>query len=79
MIPEWTFGDRVRKARREMGWAQSELADALSATLPSPVSSKSVGAWEADQNKPADVVEIAQGLERVTGIPASWFLGLDQT
>lgn len=76
-VPEWTFGDRVRKARREMGWSQADLADKLAAQLGSAVSTKSVGAWETDQNRPADVVEIARALEHVTRIPASWFLGLD--
>lgn len=78
-IPEWTFGDRVRKARRENGWAQTDLADSLSERLGYVISAKTVGAWETDQHKPADVVDIAQGLEAITGIPATWFLGLDQS
>ncbi|MBO0810741.1 MAG: helix-turn-helix domain-containing protein [Microlunatus sp.] len=76
-IPEWTFGDRVRKARRDMGWSQSDLADHLTARLGHPLSAKTVGAWEIAQHRPADVVDIARALEAITEIPATWFLGLD--
>ena len=79
MTPEWTFGDRVRKARRVKGWAQAELAEALSEQLGHTVSAKAVAAWETDQNKPTDVVDVAQRLEEITGIPATWFVGLDQS
>lgn len=76
-IPQWTFGDRLRKVRREMGWSQSLLAERLTAQLGRPVSAKTVGAWEITQHKPGDVVDIARALEAITEVPASWFLGLD--
>lgn len=60
-----------------MGWSQAELADRLAEQLGSNVSTKAVGAWETDMNKPAALVDVANGLKEITGIPAGWFLGLD--
>lgn len=77
-IPQWTFGDRVRKVRRELRWSQRDLAAKLTDALGRPVSTKSVGAWEADLNLPQHLVDIAQALQDITGIPASWILGLDE-
>ncbi|MBO0810999.1 MAG: hypothetical protein J2P23_03020 [Microlunatus sp.] len=77
VTPQWAFGDRVRKARRDMGWSQSLLAERLTDRLGHTVSAKTVGAWEVAQHLPADVVDIARALEAITEIPATWFLGLD--
>lgn len=60
-----------------MGWSQAVLAERLTSQLGHRLSSKTVGAWEIDQHKPADVVDMARALGGITGIPAAWFLGLD--
>lgn len=68
-IPAWTFGDRLRKARREVGLGQAEFADALG------VGRQAYAAWESDRNTPRDITGMAEQLERVTGVPRAWFLG----
>lgn len=74
--PSWSFGDRVRKIRREMGMSQAELADRLAAALDTTVSSSTVSAWELSTKHPADVVATAKALQEITGVAAGWFLGL---
>lgn len=75
-VPRWTFGDRVRKARRELRLSQAALADQLGAALGSPLSTQTVGSWESGMNSPSDIVETSRALQEITGIPAEWFLGL---
>lgn len=74
--PTWTFGDRVRKVRREMRWSQSELAGKLGDVLGTPLSGQAVGGWELSNSQPADVVAAAKALQEITEVPAEWFLGL---
>ena len=71
IIPEWTFADRLRKARKSTHLTQAEMAHVLD------VAPGTYGAWEAETAKPRDIVTIAQRIERSLGIPASWVLGLD--
>lgn len=68
-IPQWGLDDRLRKVRRDMGMTQEELAAALG------VGAKAYGAWEAGTNRPADVLEVAQKMEAVSGVPRQWFIG----
>ena len=68
--PSWTFGERLRKARREVGLNQADMAKRLG------VKTATLGAWETGRNKP-DVATLAPRLEDVTGIPRVWFLGWD--
>lgn len=69
--PLWTFGDRMRKARRRAGMTGAEFAAALGVTT------SALGQYETDRTMPRDVVDLAQKVELLTGIPASWLLGLD--
>lgn len=69
-IPEWTFADRLRKARQSTGLQQKDFADRIGVT-PSAYSQ-----WEAGNNGPRDVVTIAKRIELMTRIPATWTLGL---
>lgn len=41
------------------------------------ITASALGQYETDRAKPRDVVELARRVEAVTGIPASWTLGLD--
>ena len=77
-IPQWTFGDRVRKVRRELHLSQADLASRLSAHLGPTLSTSTIGSWESANSTPSDVVETARALQHVTGIPAEWFLGLHE-
>lgn len=69
LIPEWTFGDRVRKARRSAGLSQQELADALAVKL------SRLASWESGKANPRQLQDIARRVEDVTGVPALWLLG----
>lgn len=69
-VPEWTFGDRLRKARRVAGLSQAELADALG------VSTARLSNWEAGYNLPRDLVRTANAAGVATGVATEWLLGL---
>ncbi len=67
-IPEWTPGERIRKARRELGLNQEDMAARLD------VKRSTYEAWETGRNKP-DMTDLAPRLEAVTGISRLWFIG----
>lgn len=69
-IPEWTFADRLRKARLASGLTQEEFAEQLGAK-PGAYSH-----WEAGRNTPRNLVALAQRIEMLVGIPAAWTLGI---
>lgn len=72
VTPEWTFADRLRKARRESKKSQAEMAEAIG------VSKEAVAAWEAGLNKPRDIVAVARSVEDTTNISAAWLLGVSE-
>ena len=67
-IPQWTFAERVRKVRRDLGMRKEDFADLIGVRL------STYGAWETGRNTP-DLTEVAPVLERTTGVPRTWFLG----
>jgi transcriptional regulator with XRE-family HTH domain len=69
-IPEWTLGDRLRKARRQVHLSQAEFADRLGENQ------KTYAAWELDTSFPRNVLTVAKRVEAMTGIPAGWVLGV---
>ncbi|QIK84875.1 helix-turn-helix transcriptional regulator [Sanguibacter sp. HDW7] len=71
LVPFWTFGDRLRKARLTAGYDQREFAERIGAT-PSRIAH-----WETDRSLPRNQVAVARRIELLTGIPATWILGLD--
>lgn len=71
VIPTWTLGDRIRKARAVAGMDQRHFADALG------VKPGTLAGWEADNSKPRDLVGIARRIEHITDVPAFWLLGVD--
>ncbi len=71
VLPVWTFGDRVRKARSIAGMDQREFASAIGVTHPA------LGAWESGRGKPRDIVSVAKRVELLTRVPAVWTLGLN--
>lgn len=70
-IPEWTFGDRLRKVRRVRRINQEQAAAALGVTAPQ------IAAWESGGNNPRDIVTVAKRCHAAWGVPAEWMLGLD--
>lgn len=71
-VPEWTWGDRLRKVRREAGLTQAGFAAAIE------VKEKAYGAWEADANTPpfAKMREVATRIQLRFGVPRAWMLGV---
>lgn len=63
-IPEWTIGDRLRKAREATGLSQAQLAKAID------VSPKTVGNYEAGRVETRRIVLRAWSLR--TGVPLMW-------
>lgn len=72
--PRWTLADRLRKIRREVvGGSQAEMA----ALLGWPLGAYSN--WEAGKAKPRELIAVATQIERVTGVPAEWVVGLRES
>jgi transcriptional regulator with XRE-family HTH domain len=67
--PKLEFGDYVRAARRSLGLNQESFAAQLG------VKTTTLGAWETGRNTPDNLAEVAEMLERATGISRAWFLG----
>ena len=68
--PEWTLGDRLRKARKQTGMTQRAFADAIGEEH------SRYSQWEADNNRPRHLVEVCQSIESISGVSAAWILGL---
>lgn len=69
--PEWTFGDRLAKARRYARMEQGEMALALGVSRPT------ISTWERDENQPRHLFHIAQQWADLTGVELAWLLGTD--
>lgn len=70
-VPEWEFGDRLRKVRTSMGLGQVEFAEHIDLTAPT------LAAYETGRANPRskDLPSLAARLEMFTGVPRQWFLG----
>lgn len=68
---EWTFGDRVRKARRAIGLTAADLGEALGMTA------QGVSNLEGRPNTPRNARAIAAQIELRFGVPSWWILGYD--
>lgn len=71
IVPQWTFADRLRKARQIASKDQRSFAAELGCTA------SAYAQWEAGNSRPRDIVFVAQQVETLTQIPASWMLGVD--
>ena len=71
VIPEWTFADRLRKARSIAGADQRGFAAQLQCTA------SAYAQWEAGNSRPRDIVGIARRIELLTRVPAAWLLDLE--
>ena len=71
MIPDWSFGDRLRKARRDIAdLSQQEMADRLDVTQ------RALASWESGRTAPRDMQFIADKVEALTGVSAAWIAGV---
>ncbi|MEJ1087023.1 helix-turn-helix domain-containing protein [Microbacterium sp. Mu-80] len=70
VIPQWTFADRLRKARQQTGFGQKEFAEHIGAKA------SAYAQWEAGNNQPRNIVSVAKSIELLTRIPAAWLLGI---
>lgn len=66
---QWSFGDRLRKVRREAGLTQRQLASELQVT------SAAIDAWESERNLPRNLQGMANRVELIFGLPRGWMLG----
>ncbi|MDO5633294.1 MAG: helix-turn-helix transcriptional regulator [Micrococcus sp.] len=64
MIPQWTLGDRLRKAREMTGLSQAQFAKRIE------VSVGTIGNYEAGRRAPRAIVIRAWAL--ATGVPRPW-------
>lgn len=65
-IPEWTLGDRLRKAREDAGLSQVELALSIG------VSRGTIGNAELDDRRPLPIT--LRAWADATGVPLEWLL-----
>jgi len=65
--PEWTLGDRLRKARMHAGMRQRELGDVIG------VSQVSVNKYEHDGAQPRRPVLVSWAM--ATGVALDWLVG----
>lgn len=68
-VPEWTVGDRLRKARETAGLTQQELAAEIG------VSHRSITNYESDRSSPKRPVLVTWAMR--TGVDLSWILQQD--
>ncbi|WP_336627336.1 MULTISPECIES: helix-turn-helix domain-containing protein [unclassified Microbacterium] len=71
VIPGWSFGDRLRKARVMRGLDQRALARILD------VSPGAIGQWETDLTRPRNIAEIARKVQEACRVPAWWLLDIE--
>lgn len=65
-IPQWTFGDRLAKAREHAGISVEQMADELG------VSRNTIGNYEAERTTPKAGVVKAWAL--ITGVSFEWIV-----
>lgn len=70
LIPEWTFGDRLLKARRMAKLsveAVAQMSDGLA-------TERAIRSWESDERLPRKLLKIAQLYAKATGVSVEWIL-----
>lgn len=67
LTPQWTLGDRLRKAREVAGLSQGEMAEAIG------IARNSVGRYESGAYDPSRPVLIAWAFR--TGVALDWITG----
>ncbi|MGO8860061.1 MAG: helix-turn-helix domain-containing protein [Acidimicrobiales bacterium] len=68
IVPQWTFGDRLRKARLH---AELQLEDIAVAFR---VSRVTVSKWELNKTQPSNLFQVVEGYAQLTGVSSDWLL-----
>lgn len=70
-IPEWGFGDRLRKVRTDLGYKQEEFAELLD------LNAATLSSYESGRANPRATAlpALAARLELLTKVPRVWFMG----
>jgi transcriptional regulator with XRE-family HTH domain len=66
-VPQWTVGDRLRKARLHAGLEQTELAREIG------ISRATISSYEADKTTPSRPALLSWALR--CGVPLGWLTG----
>jgi DNA-binding transcriptional regulator YiaG len=70
-VPEWTLGDRLRKAREHAGLKQDEMAAIIE------VSPATISNWETGARHPrGGELRMIHQWSEVTRVPETWLLGV---
>lgn len=74
-VPEWTMGDRIRKARRESGVSQRDLHAAL-VLAGIDVTPQALGNWESGANDVSEKLrsQVAAVVALKTRVNRNWLL-----
>ncbi len=69
LIPEWTFGERLRKARDEAGLSTDDIARATGKTK------RAVTSWESGERIPQfGELRLAKLYSEATGVDYEWLV-----
>jgi len=71
-VPQWTFGERLAKARKDSGLQQSELGEKLG------ISKSTVAKWETDRGRPREFMKYVQRWAEETEVPVAFLLGMEE-
>jgi transcriptional regulator with XRE-family HTH domain len=69
-IPEWTIGDRFRKARHYAALQQEDMAREFGVT-PATISN-----WETGISQPRDLLDVVRRWSELTGVEQAWIFGI---
>ena len=75
-IPEWSLGDRMKKARTNAGLTRPEIRDRLLERGFS-ASVSTISAWETDTSRPQDLLGVIDAWSDLTGASQGWVLGVE--
>lgn len=70
VIPMWTLGDRLRKARHHAELDTRAMAEVCGVTQ------ASISQWETGASKPRDLLAVTAAYSEATGVDQAWLLGV---
>lgn len=67
-VPPETFGSRLKRLRRALGWDQKQAAEACG------LNEKTWGSWEAAGGSPRNMAEVVDKIHRATNVDREWLM-----